>query len=53
MSNKAHLRPHKQQQPHSRYRALIGLLMVLLFVALLVLAVAMVSSGHGIPPGVR
>jgi hypothetical protein len=31
----------------------VALLLALLFLVLLVLAVAMVSSGHGIPPGVR
>ena len=51
MSNKPHLRPHKQQQ--SGLNRTTALLLVLLFVALLVVAVAMVSSGHGVPPGVR
>jgi hypothetical protein len=32
---------------------MIALLSALLFLVLLALAVAMVSSGHGIPPGVR
>jgi hypothetical protein len=31
----------------------VALLLALLLLVLLVLAVAMVSSGHGIPPGVR
>ncbi|MGH3290936.1 MAG: hypothetical protein ACRDP7_03940 [Trebonia sp.] len=52
MSNKAHLRPHKRQQQGSRNRV-AGLLLVLLFFALIALAVVMVSSGHVIPPGVR
>jgi hypothetical protein len=52
MSNKAHLRPHKRQQQGSR-NYVVALLLALLFLVLLALAVAMVSSGHGIPPGVR
>ena len=52
MSSKAHLRPRKRQQQGSR-NYVVALLLVLLFLVLLVLAVAMVSSGHGIPPGVR
>ena len=52
MSNKTHLRPRKRQQQASRNRV-AGLLLALLFLALVVLAVAMVSSGHGVPPGVR
>jgi hypothetical protein len=52
MSSKAHLRPHKRQQQGSR-KYVVALLLALLFLVLLVLAVAMVSSGHGIPPGVR
>jgi hypothetical protein len=51
MSNKAHLRPHKQPQRQSR--VVVALLVVLVFLALIVLAVAMVMSGHGVPPGVR
>ena len=51
MSNKAHLRPHKRQQTSPNY--VVALLLALLFLLLLALAVAMVSSGHGIPPGVR
>jgi len=55
VSNKTHLRHSKwlQQQQRRRTRAVTSLLLVLAFVALLVLAVAMVSSGHGVPPGVR
>jgi hypothetical protein len=52
MSSKAHLRPHKRQQQGSRNRV-TALLLVLLFFALVALAVVMVSSGHVIPPGVR
>jgi hypothetical protein len=52
MSSKAHLRPHKRQQKGSR-NYVVALLLALLFLVLLALAVAMVSSGHGIPPGVR
>jgi hypothetical protein len=52
MSNKAHLRPHKRPQQGSRNRA-AALLLALLFVALVALAVVMVSSGHVIPAGVR
>jgi hypothetical protein len=52
MSSKAHLRAQKRQQRGSR-NYVVALLLALLFLLLLVLAVAMVSSGHGIPPGVR
>jgi hypothetical protein len=52
MSSKAHLRPRKRQQRGSR-NYVVAALLALLFLVLLVLAVAMVSSGHGIPPGVR
>jgi hypothetical protein len=52
MSNKTHLRPRKQQQ-QPKSRVVIGLLMALLFLGLVIIAVAMVSSGHGVPPGVR
>jgi hypothetical protein len=53
MSNKAHLRPHQRQQQQGSRNVVIGLLVALLFLALIFLAVAMVSSGHGVPPGVR
>jgi hypothetical protein len=53
MSNKAHLRPHKRQQQGSRNRVAALLLALLVFLALVALAVVMVSSGHVIPPGVR
>jgi preprotein translocase subunit SecG len=52
MSNKAHLRPHKRPQQGGMNR-MTALLMALLFIVLVVVAVAMVSSGHGVPPGVR
>jgi hypothetical protein len=53
MSNKPHLRPHKQTQRQSGLNRTTAMVMALLFVVLVVVAVAMVSSGHGVPPGVR
>jgi cell division protein FtsL len=54
MSNKTHLRHSKWlQQQQQRRNRITALLLVLLFVVLLVVAVAMVSTGHGVPPGVR
>jgi predicted nucleic acid-binding Zn ribbon protein len=54
MSNKTHLRHSKWlQQQQQRRNRITAVLMVLLFAVLLVVAVAMVSTGHGVPPGVR
>jgi hypothetical protein len=53
MSNKPHLRPHKQLQRQSGWNRMTAVLMALLFIVLIIVAVAMVSSGHGVPPGVR
>jgi hypothetical protein len=48
MSNKAHLRPHRKKRQASRAT---GLLLVVLFIALVALATAMVASGHAMPAG--
>jgi len=48
MSNKAHLHPHKQKRQTSWT---IRLLMAILFLALIVLATAMVATGHALPAG--
>ena len=48
MSNKAHLRPHRKKRQASRAT---GLLLVILFIALVALATAMVASGHAMPAG--
>lgn len=48
MSNKAHLRPHRQKRQASRT---IRLLVVILFAALIALATAMAASGHAMPAG--
>jgi hypothetical protein len=48
MSNKAHLRPHRNKRQASRTT---GLLLVIAFIALVVLATAMVASGHAMPAG--
>ena len=48
MGNKAHLRPHRKKRQASRTT---GLLLVILFIALVALAVAMVASGHALPAG--
>ena len=48
MSNKAHLRPHRKQRQANRTT---GLLLVILFIGLVVLATAMVASGHAMPAG--
>jgi hypothetical protein len=48
MSNKAHLRPHRKKRQASRTT---GLLLVILFLALVALATAMVASGHAMPAG--
>jgi hypothetical protein len=48
MSNKAHLRPHRKKRQASRTS---GLILVVLFVALVVLATAMAASGHAMPHG--
>ena len=48
MGNKAHLRPHRKKRQAS---LTTGLLLVILFIALVALAVAMVASGHALPAG--
>ena len=48
MSNKAHLRPHRKKRQASRTT---GLLLVILFAALVALATAMAASGHALPAG--
>jgi hypothetical protein len=48
MSNKAHLRPHRKKRQASRTT---GLLLVIVFVALVALATAMAASGHAMPAG--
>jgi hypothetical protein len=48
MSNKPHLRPHKVQRQASRTSAL---LVLFLFLAIFVLAIAMVATGHAMPAG--
>ena len=48
MSNKAHLHPHRKKRQAS---LTTGLLLVILFIALVVLATAMVASGHALPAG--
>ena len=48
MSNKAHLHPHPKKRQASRAT---GLLLVILFIALVALATAMVASGHAMPAG--
>ena len=48
MSNKAHLHPRKKKRQASRAT---GLLLVIGFLALVVLATAMVASGHALPAG--
>jgi hypothetical protein len=48
MSNKAHLHPHRKKRQASRTT---GLLLVILFIALVALATAMAASGHAMPPG--
>jgi hypothetical protein len=48
MSNKAHLHPHRKKRQASRAT---GLLLVIGFIALVVLATAMVASGHVMPTG--
>lgn len=48
MGNKAHLRPHRKKRQAS---LTTGLLLVILFIALVALAVAMVANGHALPAG--
>jgi hypothetical protein len=48
MSNKAHLHPHRKKRQASWAT---GLLLVVLFIALVALATAMVASGHALPAG--
>src|ERR1700761_406334 len=48
MSNKAHLRPHRKKRQAS---PATGLLLVILLIALVVLATAMVATGHAMPTG--
>ena len=48
MSNKAHLRPHRKKRQAS---LATGLLLVIVFIALVALATAMVASGHAMPAG--
>ena len=48
MSNKAHLRPHRKKRQANRTT---GLLLLILFAALVALATAMVASGHALPAG--
>jgi hypothetical protein len=48
MSNKAHLHPHRKKRQASRTT---GLLLVIVFIALVALATAMVASGHAMPAG--
>jgi hypothetical protein len=48
VGNKAHLRPHRKKRQAS---LTTGLLLVILFIALVALAVAMVASGHALPAG--
>ena len=48
MSNKAHLRPHRKKRQASRTT---GLLLLILFAALVALATAMAASGHALPAG--
>jgi hypothetical protein len=48
VGNKAHLRPHRKKRQAS---LTTGLLLVIVFIALVALAVAMVASGHALPAG--
>jgi len=50
MGNKAHLRPHRKKRRASRTT---GLLLVVLFIALVALATAVAASGHAILPAGR
>ena len=50
MGNKAHLRPHRKKRQASRTT---GLLLVVLFIALVALATAVAASGHAILPAGR
>jgi hypothetical protein len=50
MGNKAHLRPHRKKRQASRTT---GLLLLVLFIALVALATAVAASGHAILPAGR
>jgi len=50
MGNKAHLRPHKKQRQASRTT---GLILMVVFIALVALATAVAASGHAILPAGR
>jgi len=50
MGNKAHLRPHRKKR---QARRTTGLLLLVLFIALVALATAVAASGHAILPAGR
>jgi hypothetical protein len=50
MGNKAHLRPHRRKRQAS---LTTGLLLVIVFIALVALATAVAASGHAILPAGR
>lgn len=48
MSNKPHLRPHKEQRQASRTTRF---LVALLFITIFALAIALAATGRGVPAG--
>jgi hypothetical protein len=50
VGNKAHLRPHRKKR---QARRTTGLILVVLFIALVALATAVAASGHAILPAGR